>query len=58
MVIPTVGLTEDVSMGSTVHFSADPGLIQLFDKESGHNLIWYDEESAAKDAPVCKAYTF
>ena len=58
MLIPTIDLTADVSMGKTVNFTTKPSLIQLFDKESGHNLIWYDEESAAKDAPVCKAYTF
>ena len=58
MVIPTVGLTEDVSMGSTVHFTTEPELIQLFDKETGNNLIWYDKTSAAANAPVCKEYGF
>ena len=58
MVIPTVGLAEDVSMGSKVHFSTQPELIQLFDKATGNNLIWYDKESAEADAPVCKEYNF
>ena len=58
MVIPTVGLEEDVSMGSKVHFSTQPELIQLFDKASGNNLIWYDKESADANAPVCKNYDF
>ena len=58
MVIPTVGLSEDVSMGSTVHFTTQPELIQLFDKETGTNLIWYDKESAENNAPVCKNYDF
>ena len=58
MVIPTVGLAEDVSMGSEVHFSANPELIQLFDKETGNNLIWYDKESAENNSPVCKDYKF
>ncbi len=58
MVIPTVGLAEDVSMGSNVHFNADPELIQLFDKATGRNLIWYDEESASYDAPKCKSYDY
>ena len=58
MVIPTVGLEEDVSMGSKVHFSTKPELIQLFDKASGLNLIWYDKESAEANAPVCKSYDF
>ena len=58
MVIPTVGLAEDVSMGSKVHFNTKPELIQLFDKATGNNLIWYDKESAEADAPVCKNYAF
>ena len=58
MQIPTVGLAEDVSMGSKVHFNTKPELIQLFDKESGNNLIWYDKASADADAPVCKSYDF
>ena len=58
MVIPTIGLKEDVSMGSEVHFTVDPGLIQLFDKSSGNNLIWYDENSSKVHAPVCRNYEF
>ena len=58
MVIPTVGLAEDVSMGSKVHFTTEPELIQLFDKASGNNLIWYDQESSEANAPVCKDYNF
>ena len=58
MVIPTVGLETDVSMGATVQFNTQPGLIQLFDKESGNNLIWFDKESAEANAPVCKDYKF
>ena len=56
MVIPTVGLETDVSMGATVNFNTQPELIQLFDKETGNNLIWFDAESAAKNEPVCKKY--
>ena len=56
MVIPTMGLTTDVSMGSTVKFTTMPELIQLFDKESGNNLIWYDPESSAANAPECAKY--
>ena len=58
MVIPTVDLTVDVSMGAKVKFNTQPRLIQMFDKESGNNLIWYDAEAAAANAPVCKAYPF
>ena len=49
---------EEISMGKTVNFTTRPDLIQLFDKESSNNLIWYDAESASKDAPVCKRYDF
>ena len=56
MLIPTVDLTTDVSMGKTVNFTTKPNLIQLFDKETGNNLIWYDAASAENNAPVCKAY--
>ncbi|MBR5980493.1 MAG: ATP-binding cassette domain-containing protein, partial [Firmicutes bacterium] len=56
MLVPTVDLTTDVSMGKTINFTTRPGLIQLFDKESGNNLIWYDAASAENNAPVCKSY--
>ena len=58
MVIPTVGLEVDVSQGAEVKFNTKPELIQLFDKESGNNLIWYDEESAKQNHPVSKTYNF
>ena len=58
MVIPTVGLETDVSMGATVKFNTLPGLIQLFDKATSNNLIWYDKVSAEANAPVCKNYKF
>ena len=58
MLIPTYDLETDVSMGKTIHFTTKPVLIQLFDKETGNNLIWYDAESASQDAPVCKRYDF
>ncbi len=58
MVIPTVDLKVDVSAGSKVNFTAQPKLIQLFDKETGNNLVWYDKASADACAPVCKAYNF
>jgi multiple sugar transport system ATP-binding protein len=58
MVIPTVDLAADVSMGKTVKFTTQPKLIQLFDKESGNNLIWYDAASSQANAPGCKTYNF
>ena len=56
MVIPTIGLGADVSMGKTIEFDVAPELIQLFDEQTGNNLIWYDEASAAANAPVCAEY--
>ena len=58
MVIPTMNLETDVSMGKTIRFTTQPRLIQLFDKETQNNLIWFDEASAKADAPVCKEYNF
>ncbi|MCD7929452.1 MAG: sn-glycerol-3-phosphate ABC transporter ATP-binding protein UgpC [Clostridiales bacterium] len=56
MVIPTVDLEVDVSMGATVNFTTQPKLIQLFDKATSNILIWYDAESAAPHAPLIKTY--
>jgi multiple sugar transport system ATP-binding protein len=56
MVIPTMGLQADVSMDAKVNFTTMPELIQLFDRETQRNLIWYDEESAKANAPECKRY--
>lgn len=58
MVIPTVDLTTDVSVGQNVHFDTNPRLIQLFDKTTSNNLIWYDDESAKANRPVAKSYDF
>ena len=58
MVIPTVDLKTDVSMGSEVSFTTQPRLIQLFDKASGNNLVWFDKDSSEAHAPVCKKYSF
>ena len=58
MVIPTVDLNTDVSMGKTIHFDIKAERIQLFDKETNNNLIWYDKDSAEADAPICKNYNF
>ena len=58
MVIPTVDLTADVSMGATVKFTTQPRLIQLFDKATSNNLVWFDQESFDNNAPTCKSYNF
>jgi len=58
MVIPTADLKVDVSQGTTVKFTTQPKLIQLFDKTTGSNLIWHDKDSADAYAPVCKNYDF
>ena len=41
-----------------VKFTTKPELIQLFDKETTNNLIWYDEVSSRANAPVSKSYNF
>ena len=56
MVIPTMDLKADVSMGTTIHFTVQPKLIQLFDKDTSNNLIWYDPVSAKANAPECARY--
>ena len=58
MVIPTVDLTVDVSMGKTINFTTLPRLIQMFDKKTSNNLIWFDEASSKANAPMCKNYNF
>lgn len=58
MVIPTVDLTADVSVGADVPFNTKPRLIQLFDKATSNNLIWFDQASYDQNAPVCKSYDF
>ena len=58
MVIPTVDLTVDVSMGKTINFTTMPRLIQMFDKATSNNLIWFDEASSKANAPMCKEYKF
>ena len=58
MVVPTVGLEADVSMGAKVQFTTQPDLVQLFDKATSNNLIWYDEASVAANEPVCRSYDF
>ena len=45
-------------MGATVQFTTQPDLIQLFDKATSNNLIWYDEVSVAANEPVCRNYDF
>ena len=58
MIVPTASLEHNIKMGDTVSFTAKPELIQLFDQETGNNLIWYDQKSADACSPVCKEYKF
>ncbi len=58
MVIPTIDLDVNVEIGASVNFNFQSRLIQLFDKETGNNLIWYDAESANAYAPKSKEYNF
>ncbi len=55
MIISTVGLDQGLMNGTTkeVGFGFPADLLQLFDKETGNNLIWYDEASDKAHAPVC-----
>lgn len=58
MIISTVGVDQGLVNGTTktVHFTFPSDLLQLFDKATGNNLVWYDEVSAAANAPVCKKF--
>ena len=56
VVLPTVGLKQDVSQGAKIEFTTTPDLIQLFDKETGNNFIWYDAESVEAGSPRCRSY--
>ena len=58
MVVPTVELSVQPKTGDVIRFTTQPDLIQLFDKASENNLIWYDKESSEGSAPVCKTYNF
>ncbi len=55
MIVSTVGLDQGLMNGTTkeVGFGFPAELLQLFDKETGNNLIWYDEASDKAHAPVC-----
>ena len=58
MVIPTMDLAVNVDIGASVDFNFQPRLLQLFDKATGNNLIWYDPDSAAANAPKSREYSF
>ena len=58
IVVSTVNIDPGLMNGTTktVHFTFPADLLQLFDKETGNNLVWFDKESAAKNAPVCAKF--
>ena len=56
MVVPMSELRVGTAPGEKVRFGAPSGAVQLFDADTGRNLIWYDEESARRHEPVCKTY--
>lgn len=58
MKIPTADLNSAVSTGKKIAFTTEPKFLQLFDKTTGNNLLWYDAESEKQKAPVCKKYLF
>lgn len=37
-------------------FFVSPDMLQLFDKDTGNNLIWFDEKSSSSNQPVCCQY--
>ena len=58
LVVSTVDVDQGLIDGTTkkVDFTFPANLLQLFDKETGNNLVWFDKESAAKNAPVCSKF--
>jgi multiple sugar transport system ATP-binding protein len=58
MVVPTVDLKQDLKMGDVIKFTTQPALIQLFDKATSNNLVWFDKASSDASAPTCKSYDF
>ena len=58
LVVSTVDVDQGLMDGTTktVDFTFPANLLQLFDKETGNNLVWFDKESAAKNAPVCSKF--
>ena len=58
IIVSTVGLDQGLVNGTTktVNFNFPADLLQLFDKETGNNLVWYDEVSAKENRPVCAKY--
>jgi multiple sugar transport system ATP-binding protein len=56
MVVPTLGMDDLIQSGAEIKFSFGTKSIQIFDKETGNSLFWYDPVSAAANAPKCKPY--
>ena len=58
IIVSTVGLDPGLVNGTarTVDFNFPADLLQLFDKETGNNLVWYDEASAKENRPVCAKF--
>ena len=58
IIASTVGLDSGLVNGTTrtVNFNFPADLLQLFDKDTGNNLVWYDEASARANHPVCARY--
>ncbi|MBQ3089078.1 MAG: TOBE domain-containing protein, partial [Oscillospiraceae bacterium] len=56
LVVSTVGVDQGLIDGTTkeVSFNFPANLLQIFDKATGNNLVWFDQESFDASAPVCK----
>lgn len=37
-------------------FFVSPDMLQLFDKDTGNNLIWFDGKNSSSSQPVCCQY--
>ncbi len=58
LVAPMADIHVNPIPGELLRFDAAPGAVQLFDAETGHNLIWYDAASDEAHEPVCRKYDF
>ena len=42
--VPMTDLMKGVEAGQTIHFTFQPGMLHLFDKDTGNNLIWQGKD--------------
>ena len=58
VIASTVGMDPALLNGTakTLNFSFPADLLQLFDKATGNNLVWFDDASARANAPVAAKF--